>query len=70
MQKAELYLEDDLYIQLQQKAKQAKLTLSEYIENLLKTTIKKDEKISFKEIVGIWNNKDINIEDIRNKAWK
>ena len=70
MQKTELYLEDDLYIQLQQKAKQAKLTLSEYIENLLKTTIKKDEKISFKEMVGIWKNKDINIEDIRNKAWR
>ena len=69
MQKTELYLEDDLYIKLQNQAKEAKLTISEYIANLIKSSMK-EEKIPFKDMVGIWKNKNISIDDIRNRAWK
>ncbi len=32
------------------------------------TSTKKDYS-AFKKLFGIWNNKDINLNDLRNKAW-
>ena len=68
MQKTELYLEDNLYLQLEKVAEENNLTISDYISNLLKTTLKK-EKTSFKQMTGIWRNKNIDLKDIRKRAW-
>jgi len=68
MKTAQVYLEDNIFEQLQKEAQKRNMTISELIQELVQTSIKK--KPSFEKMLGIWKNKNINIEEIRKKAWR
>ncbi|GAB6045477.1 hypothetical protein JCM11957_10750 [Caminibacter profundus] len=65
MKRTELYLEDNLYLKLEKLAKENNVTISEYISNLLKSNFKKN-----KDMVGVWKNRNIDLDEIRKSAWE
>ncbi len=41
-----------------------------YVKNIKVETKKKKKKPDFKSVFGIWENREISVEDIRAKAWR
>ena len=68
MKTAQVYFEDNIFKQLQKEAQKRNITISELIQELVPTSIKK--KSAFDKMVGIWKDKNIDIEEIRKKAWR
>jgi macrodomain Ter protein organizer (MatP/YcbG family) len=68
MKTAQVYFEDNIFEQLQKEAQKRNITISELIQELVQTSIKK--KPAFDKMVGIWKDKNIDIVKIRKKAWR
>jgi predicted CopG family antitoxin len=67
MKVAQIELEDEVFEKLQIEAKQKNITISELINELITQHTKRPD---FNAMVGIWSDKDIDIEDIRKRAWR
>jgi len=68
MKTTQITLEDNIYNQILNEAKKRNKTVAEYIQELVYNNI--PNKPPFEKMLGIWKNKNINLEDIRKKAWK
>jgi mRNA-degrading endonuclease RelE of RelBE toxin-antitoxin system len=68
MKTAQVYFEDSIFEELQKEAQNRNITISELIQELVQIGIKK--KPAFNEMVGIWRGKEIDLKDIRRKAWR
>ncbi len=74
MHRTQIYFEEDLFNKIKIQANKLGLSISAYIREVLKNDIEKREeepsKIDFSEFAGMWKDRDITIEKIREKAWK
>lgn len=73
MQRTQIYFDEDMLDELKQKAALLGISVSAYIRSVLKRELKKDKKehkYDFSEFSGMWEDRDINLHEIRKKAWK
>ncbi len=74
MHRTQIYFEDDLISEIKKAAQQTNLSMSAYIRNVLKKELANkqaaEEQLDFSAFAGIWQDRDINQEQLRNKAWK
>ena len=74
MHRTQIYFEEELFAELKQQANQLGLSISAYIRETLKKDLqrrkKEPKKVDFSEFAGMWQDRDISIETIREKAWK
>lgn len=74
MHRTQIYFEDDLINEIKKAAQQTNVSMSAYIRNVLKKELanKKDtkESLDFSAFTGIWQDRDIDQEQLRTKAWK
>ncbi len=73
MHRAQIYFEDELFQKIKQRSKMLGISISEYVRSTLKKNLEVDhdiQKIDFSEFSGIWKDRDVTIEKIRDKAWK
>ncbi len=74
MHRTQIYFEEELFNRIKNQANKLGLSISAYIREVLKNDIEKREKepskIDFSEFAGMWKDRDITIEKIREKAWK
>ncbi len=74
MQRTQIYFEEDMLEALKKKARKSGISLSAYIRSVLKKDLENQqtepEKLDFSEFSGMWKERDITLEDIREKAWK
>ena len=74
MHRTQIYFEEELFTELKQQANQLGLSISAYIRETLKKDLEKrkkePKKVDFSEFSGMWQDRDISIETIREKAWK
>jgi hypothetical protein len=74
MQRTQIYFEEVMLEELKQKAKSLNLSLSAYIRDVLKNDLEQDnrsnKKLDLSEFAGMWKDRKISLEDIRESAWK
>jgi len=74
MHRTQLYFDEALYEEVKQTAKSMNITISAYIRNVLKKELERQKEevkpIDFTEFTGMWKDRSITQEAIRNKAWK
>ena len=74
MHRTQIYFEEELFSELKKQANQLGLSISAYIRDTLKKDLQKRQqepkKVDFSEFAGMWKDRDISIEKIREKAWK
>lgn len=74
MHRTQIYFEDDLINEIKKAAQQTNVSMSAYIRNVLKKELanKKDteESLDLSAFTGIWQDRDIDQEQLRTKAWK
>jgi hypothetical protein len=74
MQRTQIYFEEDMLLELKQKANSMGISLSAYIRDTLQKNLNnKDQepkKLNLSEFSGMWEDRDISIKDIRKSAWK
>lgn len=74
MHRTQIYFEDDLIADIKKAAQQTNLSMSAYIRNVLKKELAQQKieqtKIDFSDFTGIWQNRKIDQEQLRAKAWK
>jgi hypothetical protein len=74
MQRTQIYFEEVMLEELKQKARNLGISLSAYIRDVLKEDLEnkkqRPKKLDFSEFAGMWQDRDISLEDIRKSAWK
>ncbi|OUR59646.1 hypothetical protein A9Q74_17070 [Colwellia sp. 39_35_sub15_T18] len=74
MHRTQIYFEDDLISEIKKAAQQTNLSMSAYIRNVLKKELanKKaaEQQLDLSDFTGIWQDRDIDQEQLRAKAWK
>jgi len=74
MHRTQIYFEDDLIIEIRKAAQQTDLSMSAYIRKVLKKELANkqaaEEQIDLSAFTGIWQDRDIDQEQLRAKAWK
>ena len=74
MHRTQIYFEDDLISEIKKAAQQTNLSMSAYIRNVLKKELANKqadkEQVDFSAFTGIWQDRDIDQKQLRNKAWK
>lgn len=74
MHRTQIYFEDDLICEIKKAAQQNNLSMSAYIRNILKKELANkqvaEEYLDLSAFTGIWQDRDIDQEQLRNKAWK
>ncbi len=74
MHRTQIYFEDDLISDIKKAAQQTNLSMSAYIRNVLKKELAQlkaeQTKIDFSDFTGIWQDRDVDQEQLRSKAWK
>jgi len=74
MHRTQIYFDEALYESIKQQANRLGISISAYIRNVLKKDIEKKQsnknKPNFDEFAGLWEDRDITIKDLRDKAWK
>ena len=72
MHRTQIYFEEDLFEAVKRKAQQMGLSLSAYIRTVLKKELDQEEhnNIDFSEFQGLWKDRDITAEKLREEAWK
>ena len=75
MQRTQIYFEESMLEELKYQASKMGISLSAYIRNVLKKDISNkkkspQQKLEFSDFAGIWSDRDIDLADIRQKAWK
>ncbi len=74
MHRTQIYFDDDLISEIKKAAQQTNLSMSAYIRNVLKKELANkqstEEQVDLSAFTGIWQDRDIDQEQLRNKAWK
>ena len=74
MHRTQIYFEDTMLEELKQKANSLGVSLSTYIQDVLKKDLEEKKrtpkKLDFSEFSGMWKDLDITQESIRKKAWR
>lgn len=74
MHRTQIYFEDDLISDIKKAAQQTNLSMSAYIRNVLKKELAQQKaeqtKVDFSGFTGIWQDRDVDQEKLRSKAWK
>ena len=74
MHRTQIYFEDDLICEIKKAAQQANLSMSAYIRNVLKKELANkqaaEQQLDLSAFTGIWQDRDISQDQLRNKAWK
>lgn len=74
MHRTQIYFEDDLICEIKKAAQQTNVSMSAYIRNVLKKELASkqlaQEHIDLSAFTGIWQDRDIDQEQLRAKAWK
>jgi len=74
MHRTQIYFEDDLICDIKKAAQQTNLSMSAYIRNVLKKELDQQKtaqvKVDFSAFLGIWQDRDVDQEQLRAKAWK
>ena len=74
MHRTQIYFEESFFEALKEEARRAGVSVSAYIRDALKRDMterrKKIEKKDFSEFAGMWKDRDIDLDGIREKAWK
>ncbi len=74
MHRTQIYFEEDLISEIKKAAQQTNLSMSAYIRNVLKKELAKSQssqtQVDLSAFTGIWQDRDINQEKLRAKAWK
>ena len=72
MHRTQIYFEEDMFEQIKQRASLMGVSVSAYIRDILKKELKnkKESNSNLDDFVGMWSDRDISLNDIREKAWK
>ena len=74
MHRTQLYFDETLFNKIKQTANSMNMTVSAYIREVLKKELEaqqqRSQPIDFSEFSGMWENRNITQESLRNKAWK
>jgi len=74
MQRTQIYFEESMLKELKQKANALGISLSAYIRDTLRKNLdnenKKPTKLNLSEFAGMWKGRVIDIQSIRDDAWK
>jgi len=74
MHRTQIYFEDELVSQIKKAAQQTNLSMSAYIRNVLKKELANkqvaEQQLDLSAFTGIWQDRDIDQEQLRAKAWK
>ena len=74
MHRTQIYFEEPLFEEIKRQANALSISLSAYIRDTLKKDLeekrKKPSSTDFSNFSGIWKDRDISQDSLRNKAWK
>ncbi len=74
MHRTQLYFDENLFSEVKQKAKSLNLTVSAYIREVLRKELETQKAqakpVDFSEFSGMWKDKNVTQEGLREKAWK
>ncbi|WP_187647279.1 hypothetical protein [Nitrosophilus labii] len=72
MHRTQIYFEEELFEEIKKEAFKRGESISSYIRSVLKKEIKKkkNRKINFNEIAGLWEDKNMDLISLRESAWK
>ncbi|NPA29661.1 MAG: ribbon-helix-helix protein, CopG family [Epsilonproteobacteria bacterium] len=74
MHRTQIYFEESLFEALKQEAKAMGISVSAFIREVLREDLKRrkkePKKRDFREFGGMWANRDVSKEKLREKAWK
>ena len=74
MQRTQIYFEESMLKELKQKANALGISLSAYIRDTLQKNLDNDNqkpsKLNLSEFAGMWKDRDIDIQSIRDDSWK
>lgn len=74
MHRTQIYFEEVMFEEIKQRANMIGVSISEYIRSLVQKELKKEpkkqNKADFKQFAGMWEDRDVSLESIREKAWK
>ena len=74
MHRTQIYFDEPLFEEIKREANQLGISLSAYIRDVLKKELnhnkKKPESIDLSNFSGMWKDREITQESLREKAWK
>ncbi len=74
MHRTQIYFDEPLFHDLKRQASLLGVSISAYIRDTLKKDIEEKKQqsssIDFDAMSGIWKDKDVTIDSIREKAWR
>jgi hypothetical protein len=74
MHRTQIYFEETLFEAIKKEANAMGVTLSAYIRDVLKKDLQhkksKETKPDFSSFAGMWHDRDITQDSLREKAWK
>jgi hypothetical protein len=74
MHRTQIYFEETLFEAIRKEANTMGVTLSAYIRDVLKKDLQhkksKETKPDFSSFAGMWSDRDITQDSLREKAWK
>jgi uncharacterized protein (UPF0305 family) len=74
MHRTQIYFEETLFEAIKKEANAVGISLSAYIREVLKKDIQhkkeKKKKTDFSSFAGMWNDREITQESLREQAWK
>ena len=74
MHRTQIYFEEPFFEELKRQANTLGISLSAYIRDTLKKDLdekkKKPSSTDFSNFSGMWKNRDISQDSLREKAWK
>lgn len=74
MHRTQIYFEEPLFEELKRQANSLGISLSAYIRETLKKDLaekkKKPSSIDFSKFSGMWEDRNISQESLRQKAWR
>ena len=74
MHRTQIYFEEDFFELLKERARGMGVSVSAYIREVLKKDLQqqmdKRGRKDFSEFAGMWRDREIDLEDIRERAWK
>jgi len=74
MHRTQIYFEENLISEIKKAAQQTNLSMSAYIRNVLKKELANkqtaEQQVDLSAFTDLWQDRDINQEQLRAKAWK
>lgn len=74
MHRTQIYFEESLFQEVRKKAVRHKVSVSAYIRDVIRRDLEDNNqeitRPDYSEFAGMWSDKDISQEKLRNKAWK